>query len=83
MSATSSGHEVTELRADFTDLRADFAAMRTDVIGHIGEAVSHVANVMVEQTRIQILDDKYRDVPESVETVRGELEMHVTDVAVT
>ena len=37
---------------------------------------------MVEQTRIQILDDKYRDVPESVETVRGELEMHVTDVAV-
>jgi hypothetical protein len=90
--------DVTELRADFavmrTDvndlqanvagMRADFADMRTDVIRHIGEAVSHVANVMMEQTRIQIaaLDDKYRDVPESVETVRGELDTHVTDVAV-
>ena len=78
----------TELTKKIDDTRAELShritETRDELIRHIGEAAAHVANVIAESTRSQIaaLDDKYRDTPRGVETLRGELETHVAGRAV-
>ena len=77
-----------ELKQEIADTRTDLTQKltetRDELIRYIGEAATHVANVIAESTRSQIaaLDDKYRDTPVRVETLRGDLETHVADRAI-
>ena len=76
--------EMGEIRIDLTRQARQITDTRDELIRYIGEAAGHVANVIAENTRSQIaaLDDKYRDTPRGVDTLRGELETHVADSAV-
>jgi hypothetical protein len=72
---------LTPIHAELAQVRSEMLAMESRLARQIGEAASHFANVVIENTRSQIaaLDDKYRDVPPMVATLRTDLDAHVAD----